>query len=191
MSTFNVSKPNVAPPSDIRCPDPEQFLPLLSKYASVLQTDAMSDCARYKAAIDDVILLNFTAISYYMDKVVYRNSSARKREIEAEVKTVSSQATILAWAIGKEWASKDPTLRDRLKGKSQISAADIPADAMELLGKVVGFPYSIFAAIESNYYSSIYGRGVRYQKDAHLKDTYQSLMKAMVVCFLYGIQSNP
>jgi len=191
MNIFNFfTKPKVAPPSDFKSPDLELFRPLLNKYESILQTGALSGCARYKEAIDDVILMNFGTISYFMNDVVYKNNNENKRKIEDALKVASSNATTLAWVIGKEWASKDPSFRERLKGKSRISTDDIPADAMELLGKAVNFPFSIFAKIMSDYYNSNYGRGTRYQKDAHLKDTYQGLISGMLMIFLYGVQSN-
>ena len=187
MIIFNIfRKPRVAPPSGLPAPNLDALEPLVKKYESMMD-QSRPQWTKVQVAFDNAILLNFDTISYYMERKVYPGLS--RHDLEQKVHTSTSYAALCGWVVGKEWGTRYPDLAIRLRNKSRLDTSDIPSDAMELLTKAVYFPYWLFATIFIGYYDSNFGKQVRQQKDAHLKDTYQSLMNGMIMCFLAGIQS--
>lgn len=196
MPLFNLfKKPKLAPPQSLEEPDLSALDPLVEKYRTAAATFAHRQFgrtpawARIKEAFDDVVFMNFRSIKFFIDAAVDQFGNEWKSQVEERVKRSSSYAASCGWIIGREWGSRDPTLRARLRTRDGIDTDDVPADAMELLGKAVYYLYSVFAEIFTTYYDSEYGRRVRRQKDDHLRDTYQSFMKGMLICFLSGVKS--
>lgn len=190
-----VSKPNITPPLILSDPDIKPLEPLIDKYEPILNKTMngpfgkLPEWTSIRKALNDVIFLNFQTISYYMDNEVYGNNSEKKNSLEQQVKTVTTLASSCAWMVGKEWGEKDPNLKGKLHNKEAIGINDVPFDAMQLLANAVYFPYFLFAVIFTEYYDSTYGQNVRHQKNGHLVDTYQSMMKGMLACFLMGVKS--
>ena len=198
MSIFNFfRKPKVVSPSNLDEPNWDGLSPIFEKYKYLLNnipdplTSALPTWSKYKDAFDDVIFLNFETISNFMNNEIYKCNLSIKQEFDHNVKTATTTAAFCGWMVGCEWAKNNPNLYSRLKNKSQneISTNDIPADAMMLLHKAVYFPYWIFASVFTGYYDSRYSQHTRHQKDAHLKDTYQSLLFGELMCFLDGVKS--
>jgi hypothetical protein len=194
MGIFEVfRKPKVAPPASLDEPDTDALSPLIEKYESLLDSTLDSFISpawvKYKKAFDDVIFLNFQSISAFMDNEVYMGEPTRKQELEKNIKTATTYAASCGWIVGREWATNFPVLHARLKAKSRIGTDDIPSDAMVLLQTAGYLPYYLFALIFTDYYDSDYGQRTRHQKDAHLKDTYQSIMNGTIMCFLEGVKS--
>jgi hypothetical protein len=82
-----------------------------------------------------------------------------------------------------------PHLARRFLNKETINLNDIPHDDLHLLLKAAYLPYSVFAIIFSAYYESPIGRITKHKAEGHFGDTYESIMKGIMACFLEGIQS--
>ncbi len=58
-----------------------------------------------------------------------------------------------------------------LARKNEVTLADVPADALELLRKAAYFPYWLFATVMTEYYDSPYGKGTRKTESRSLAKT--------------------
>ena len=191
-----ISKPNITPPSIESEPDYDTFIKLENKYQCELNK-MLDDFDKgvpivwltANMAIIEMLFLNYQSISNYMDSMIYNNINQSKKGFENGIRTFASAATFGAWIIGKEFKKKYPNQTDKFLNKSTIDIKDIPFKETQILLNAVYLPYYMFALIFTNYYDSEYGKNVRSQKDGHLKDTYQSMMKGILGCFLEGIKS--
>ena len=125
-----------------------------------------------------------------MKNEVYENNSDMVKKVNELIKTNNYIAASSAWFAGREWGSKSQSLRVRLSGSDKIGINDIPTDALKLLFHSVYYAYYWFAVTFSEYYDSKYATNVRFQKEGHLKDTYQGMMKGILACFIDGIRSQ-
>jgi hypothetical protein len=195
VNKSKVSKPNLTPPSLLSDPDIRPLEPLINKYERIYDIKVddpygkLPEWASIKKALDDVIFLNFQSISYFMENEVYINSIEKRNFFEHIVKEITTLASSCAWMIGKEWDEKNPNLKAILRNKQTVEISDVPFDAMQLLANAAYFPYFLFANIFTAYYDGAYGKNVRHQKNGHLTDTYQGMMKGMLACFLMGMKS--
>lgn len=182
-------KPNVEPPPGLPDPEFDAFNDLIKKYQNEYEinlfADNLSDVVRIKEAMDDVFDIEFTGIRNFLRST---KTSDQMAEIARFRNMFTSIATSASWMIGRESASKDALLKTRLEHKRNIDIDDVPNDAMMLLTKAVYLPYWLFASVMSDFYDSRYGARNRYQKEAHLKSTYQSFMKGVLMCFLAGVK---
>jgi len=194
FDSFSNRKPNIEPPSSLPEPERGDLDPIIEKYKPLIDSQfdppwrPLPGWVQFKKAMDDVLFLNFKSISNYMENEVYKRIS--KQEFEATVKDASTAAASCGWMIGREWAIRDLDLHSSLGPKNYLSVDDIPADALKLLLKAAYFPYWLFASIFTEYYKSSFGERTRDQKDAHLKDTYQSLVEGVFLSFLEGVRLN-
>jgi hypothetical protein len=138
-----------------------------------------------RQSIIDVITLNFQSISNFI-KITY---TLTKEEIDSPISMTASEATFGAWCVGKDFMRTKPHLASRFLNKETIDLNDIPHDEQYLLIKAAYLPYSVFAIIFSQYYKSPIGRITKHQEEGHFGDTYESIMKGVMACFLDGIQS--
>lgn len=196
MSLFNFfRKPRIAPPSELNEPDLDALDPIISKQKPFFDkfissnSQELQNWVKYKKAMDDLIFLNFMSISHFMD-MLYMNKKVHKLDLEEIIKTSTTYAASCGWMIGREWANNNYNLLAKLINKSFINSDDVPSDAMILLYKATNLPYWHFAVIFTEYYDSPYGQRTRPQKDSHFKDTYQSLLIGVLVCFLDGVKSQ-
>jgi len=190
-----IPKPEVFPPETLENPDLEPFNYLIDKYQP-LATKILSDrkgelpvWCEVKLALDDTVFANFNSISHFMKYEVCENDSDMIKKANELIKTNNYIAASSAWFVGKEWGSKYPSLRARLSESDKIGINDIPTDALNLLFHSVNFTYYWFAVTFSEYYDSKFGTSVRFQKEGHLKDTYQGMMKGILACFIDGVRS--
>ena len=189
-----VVKPHIPPPPILSKPDTKPLQPLIEKLKPVLQwfmnhPDNPPEWLPVKQSFDDVLFLNYETISPYMEKEVYKNSPERRTVFEKQVRNYTSMASSFAWMLGKEWGQKDPVLKTELLNKETVKIKDIPVAALKLLENAVYFPYYVFAGVFTRYYDSPEGKDARYQKDRHMADTYQGMLKGMLIGFLIGISS--
>jgi hypothetical protein len=178
------SKPDIKP-LDLLI---EKLKPILKWYMKHPDTKPPEWLA-VKRSLDDVILMNYETILPYMEKVVYQNSREKRNRFEEQVKGYTNLASSCAWMLGKEWAEKDPAIKASLIHKETVKIGDIPAAALKLLENAAYFPYFLFAYIFTGYYASEDGKDSRYQMTRHLADTYQGMLKGMLIGFLMGLGS--
>lgn len=195
INLLKIPKPQITPPSELSEPDISSLEPLIKKYEPTLNQIMSNPYGKppewlsIKTHLDDVFLLNFQTISFYMESEVYKGNSQERKWWEEQIKTTTATLVSCSWMIGKEWGKKDIDLRARLRNKETIDINDIPFDAMQLLAKAIYIPYFLFASVFTEYYNSEHGKKLSHQKDGHLKDTYQSIAKVAVACFLIGVKS--
>lgn len=196
MNLFNFfTKPDVTPPTTNNEPDFSEFDPLVEKYEHYLKNsmeffDELPKFGKIKLAFDDLIFMNLKSINYYLDNECYNGDFLVKKKMEEHIKTLTAYGTFCGWAVGREWGLKDRHLLNKLKHKSKIKMNEVPSDALILLHKATYFPYWIFTLIFDDYYKSSIGSKSSYQKTAHYKDTYRSLLNGILMCFLDGIKSS-
>lgn len=191
----NIPKLEISPPRILTVPDVNNLEPLMNKYESILnkildeRKGLPPTWVKVKLALDDSIFLNYETISHFMNIEVYENNIDKKRELEDLVKAYTFYASSYAWIVGKEMNERDPELKQRFNKVNSFQIEEIPSTALELLKNAAYFPYYLFAIVFTDYYDSEYGMKLRYQKQGHLVDTYQGMMKGMVACFLDGLKS--
>jgi len=195
INLLKIPKPQITPPSELSEPDVSLLEPLIKKYEPVLNQIMSNPHGKppewlsIKTHLDDMFLLNFQTISFYLESEVYKGNPKERKFWEEQIKTTTTMLASCSWMIGKEWSKKDSDLRARLRNKQIIDINDIPFDAMQLLAKAIYVPYFLFASVFTEYYNSKHGKKLSHQKDGHLKDTYQSIAKVAVACFLIGVKS--
>jgi hypothetical protein len=195
MSFLNIfNKPKVAPPSELYEPDLSEFEELSCKYEYMLseQLNTLQPekivWLKYREAIIDMLLLNFDTISYFMDSVIYPRVS--KGDLDERIRIQSTSATATAWAIGFEYGKVNSLQRSKLIKKKSLDTDDIPSDIMVQLNKLACSVFYIFALVFTEYYDSRFGIRTRHQKEGHIKDTYQGIMKGIMMCFLDGLKCS-
>jgi len=187
-------KPDIEPPSSLPEPERGDLDPIITKYTPLIDSmfnpswRPLPSWVQFKKAMDDLLFLNFRSISNYMENEWYKRIG--KQEFEVTLKETTTAAASCGWMVGYEWATHDLNLHFNLGPKIYLSVDDIPIDALKLLLKAAYFPYYFFASIFTDYYKSSYGQRTRDQKDAHLKDTYQSLLEGVFMCFLEGVRMD-
>lgn len=199
VNLSKIHKPNINPPVILSEPDDNDlvtFEQLGVKYDrerySMIFINEWEEVAVWRTvhrSIIDMILLNFQSISLYMDNVIYEGITGGKNGLEDGIRTFVMGASFGSWCVGKEFMKNKPSIATKFLNKDTIDINDIPFEETQLLLKAVYLPYFTFAFIFSEYYDSEYGKNVRYQKEGHLTDTYQSTMKGLLACFLEGIKS--
>lgn len=196
MKFFNIfQKPNVTPPSTNIELDLTELNILINKYEYLIEKsiDSFADepafWGKIKLAFDDLLLMNLDSISYYLTNEGSDGDPFIKNKLAERIKTMTTYSAFSGWIIGKEWAKKDRNLYKYLNKKTIIEITDVPTDAMSLLYKAVNFPYNGFTIIFDGYYKSSIGNKKKHQQQSHYKDTYQSLVKGILLCFLDGVKS--
>jgi hypothetical protein len=190
-----VVKPHIPPPPLLSKPDIKPLQPLIEKLKPVLNwfldhPENPPEWLPVKQSFDDVLFLNYETIRPYMEKEVYKSSPDRRTAFEKQVRNYTSMASSYAWMLGKEWGQKDPAIKTELLNKEKVKIKDIPVAALKLLENAVYFPYYVFAGVFTRYYDSPEGKDSAYQKDRHMADTYQGMLKGMLIGFLMGISST-
>lgn len=193
FDSVNNRKPNLEPPSSLLEPESGDLDPIIKEFQPLIDSQfdppwrPLPSWVQYKKAIDDVLFLNFNSISNYMEHEYYEKVSS-KQQFDEDVKSASTFAASCGWMIGHKWAINDLDLYSNLGPKDHISVDDIPVDALKLLLQAAYFPYWLFASIFTEYYKSRYGERTRDQKDAHLQDTYRSIVEGVFLSFLEGVR---
>jgi hypothetical protein len=189
-------KPKVAPPSGDGSDDYEKLmLSLAEKYPSFFEPMLSGKLplrpvlAEVKQALDDTFKLNLETISYYV-RTQY-STDEKQQNLFISIQANSYMAVCISWLIGMDYAENDPELYKKLKSKKRIGLEDVPSDAFNCLSITVLPMFGLFRDIFTDYYDSRYGERVRFQKELHLKDIYQSMMNVLLKCFLDGIKSIP
>lgn len=191
-----IPKPIISPPSVIVAPEIEFVDGLLGKYWTIINEHLDNKNNRepvifkVKLAIDNVILVNFKSIDYFMKNEVYDNSIEKEEELIELIKRYNTLATAYAWIIGYEWGQNYSRLKLHLEETEIINIEDIPADTLQKLIDATYYAYYLFALVFNEYYESIYGKNVRYQKEGHLEDIYQGMMKGILACFIDGVRAQ-
>ena len=191
-----IPMPNISPPTTISVPDINQLNSLLDKYEPLINkvlNERKGDLPIWvtvKFALEDTLSTNYQSINYFMTNEVFENRIDKVEQLNELVKTFTTLASTYAWIVGLEWGRQDPRLKARFINTDSIRIEDVPTDALQQLILAVYFPYYLFAMVFNDYYESEYGINVRFQKDGHLQDTYQGMMKGVLACFLTGVRSN-
>lgn len=188
-----MNKPNIVPPDIREEPEYEAIDKAFAKYEPfmdrLIAIREPSEGLKYRRALIDMFELNFNSISNYVDEFLYNFEYIRKQKTSDAIKSSCTTTAFGSWLIGREWALSDPKRIDNFRFKTKIGIEDVPMDIFTKLLKTVYVPYYLFALIFTEYYESEYGRRTRRQKDGHLKDTYQSIVKASLMCFLDGVKN--
>jgi hypothetical protein len=200
VNIHKIKKPNIVPPVTLSELDDGGFMSfevLGEKYEREMYS--MFDAFEWKGekavwmtvrrSIIDAIFLNFQTISHYMNDMIYNNISGGKNGFEDGIRTAVTASTFGSWCVGKEFIKNKPSIATKFLNKDTIDINDIPFEETQMLIKAVYLSYCVFADLFSDYYDSEYGKRVKYQKEGHFTDTYQSMMKGILACFLEGIQS--
>jgi hypothetical protein len=200
VNIYKIKKPNIEPPVTLSVQNIEDvtgiFNSLYEKYRTDMHSLIEMKGKGYDVAfitvfrsIVDMILLEYESISLYMNNIFYKKSGGNKNQHEETIKRGAYTATSSAWLIGKEFINRDPYIATQFSNSDTIEIQEIPYGEFQLLLKAVYVIYYPFAVIFTDYYNSKYGHRMRFQKEGHFRDTYQSMMKGMLACFLEGIQS--
>lgn len=194
MSIFNFfKKPKVEPIIPKNEPDFRELESLILKHkAAAIQYENrkignLESWGRIREAYNDVFSINLQSISMYMQ--YFCDTQQKKDALEERIYLNNTFAAYSSWIVGREWGFRYPDLVARFRDKTVIIAGEVPADAMEMLNKSLYDSYSLFSQIFGFYYDSEIGRPVRFQKENHLKDTYQSMLRGSLICFLSGVKS--
>jgi hypothetical protein len=192
VNIHKIKKPNIEAPvllPDMQDDCSETIGQLADKYGrellNAIEKGEETILMLVRQSIVDILLLNYQTISFFM-KNAY---TLTQDEIESAASMSATSATMGAWCVGKEFMIKKPHLATKFLYKDAIDINDIPYEELQLLEKAAYLPFNIFAVVFSDYYNSTEGKRMRFQKEGHFKDTYQSIMKGVLACFLEGVQS--
>jgi len=194
-------KPDVDPPKGLDDPNfPEQdfseLYHLLEKHEEEarrfanIEVGGIKSWAETREHIKNVVEIQLAAISNFLDRHFYEGDQTRRNLYKTRIHQYSNLAASGGWVIGREWGERDPGLREKLSAMKSIEIELLPADAVKLLHLAVFEIYSIFYFPHKFYYESTYGRRTRKQREPHMRDTYQSMMKGALICFLSGIKTS-
>lgn len=195
------NKPDIDPPKGLDNPDfPEQdfteLYHLLEKHEGEARRLANTEIrgtkswAEIREHIKNIVDIQLAAISNFLERHFYEGDQTRKNLYKTRIHQYSNLAASGGWVIGREWGERDPGLREALSEKKTLDIELLPDGAVKLLRLAVFEIYSIFYFPHKFYYESRYGRRTRKQREPHMRDTYQSMMKGVLICFHSGIKSS-
>ncbi len=195
------NKPDIDPPMGLDDPDfPEQdyteLYLLLEKHDEDARRLANAEIGGIKSWVEmrehikNVVTIQLGAISKFLERHFYEGDQARKDLYKTRIHQYSNLAASGGWVIGREWGERDLGLREKLRNRKTVNIQSLPDDAVRLLHLTLFEIYSIFYFPHKFYYESPYGRRTRKQREPHMRDTYQSMMKGVLICFLSGIKSS-
>ena len=194
-------KPNVDPPKGLDNPDyPEAdfsgLYELLEKHKEEASRMANIEFGGTKSWVEmrehlkKVVNFQLSAINNFLDRHFYEGNQERKDLYQTRIHQYSNFAASGSWVVGREWGAKDPELRQKLSNARTVEINLLPDDVVEHLRLSIFELYSLFYFPHKFFYESRYGRRTRKQRKAHMRDTYQSMMKAALICFLSGLKSH-
>lgn len=187
-----VNKPNIVPPDTNNEPEYEATEKIYAKYElfmdRLIDMGEPREALKYRKALIDMFDLNLNSISNYVNEYINNFDIYQKQKTSDAIKTSCTVTAFCSWLLGREWALSDPKRIENFRFKTKIGIEDVPMDIFTQLLKTVYAPYYLFSIIFTEYYESEYGRRTRGQKDGHFKDTYQSIVKASLMCFLDGVK---
>lgn len=195
------SKPSIDPPKGLDNPDyPEPdysgLYHLLEKHEEVASRMANTEFGGAKSWVEmrehlkNAVNIQLSSISNFLDRRFYQNDQDRKELYKTRIHQYSNFAASGSWVIGREWGARDPDLRQKLSNSKTVDLSLLPNEVIELLRLSIFEIYTLFYFPHKFFYESRYGRRTRKQRKAHMRDTYQSMMKAALICFLSGIKSH-
>lgn len=194
-------KPDIDPPQGLDNPDyPELdysgLYHLLEKHEEEASRLANTEIGGTKSWVEmrehlkNVVNIQLSAISNFLDRHFYEGDQERKDLYKTRIHQYSNFAASGSWVIGREWGAKDQNIRQKLSNSSMVDINLLPNEVVELLRLSIYEIYSFFYLPHKFFYESRYGRRTRKQRKAHMRDTYQSVMKAALICFLSGVKSH-
>lgn len=193
----NQHKPRIDPPQDLdNEPDFSELVDILEKHQEIAlklahkKIGGLKSWVEIREAIKDAVNYQFAGISNFLDRHFYQQDKQKEKLHQKRISQYSNFTASSSWAVGREWGLRDPELRDRVRKLEYIDIYKLPKEVVELLKLSVFDIYSMFYFPHKFFYESPYGRLSRGQMDNHMRDTYQSMMKGALMCFLSGVKSH-
>lgn len=176
-------------------PDFSDLLSLVDKHRQVASALAQEEIGGVKSWVEirglliDVVNIQLAGISNFLEKHFYQRNKQKRELYQKSIYQHSNFAASASWVVGREWGRRDPTLRKKMWERNSFRLDALPPKAIELLKLSIFDIYTYFYHPHKFFYESRYGRRTRGQMDDHMRDTYQSMMLAAMICFLSGIKS--
>ncbi len=144
-----------------------------------------SNIQQYRTALKDMLILNFSSISSFLDPQLNRKE---RKELDKNIATYATLATMGSWVVGIDYYNnyKDNALS--IITDKYFSLRKLPQYYMNLVLSTASIPYGFLGMYLLAYYDSDYGRNMKFQQEGHFVDTYQSMLVAVRECFLDGIR---
>ena len=196
MSLFSSwNKPDIEPPKDMEGPDYSDLLEIFDRHRQVASSLAKKEIGgvtswvEISKALVNVVNIQLSGIRYFLENHFYQHDKQKKELYQKRIHQYSNFAASTSWVVGREWGRRDPALRKKMWKRNCFPLDALSPKAIELLELSIFDIYSYFYYPHKFFYESRYGRRTRGQRDDHMRDTYQSMMIAAMICFLSGIKS--